>query len=95
VPNCDFEDLKGWKQAIVGAVPPRVVKNVRLDPKFGHDGAFHVRMEWGDSVVLPEGTDGGTVERGEVAVTFLTRLAADDDADTAVAAAGLDQLFAG
>jgi 5'-nucleotidase len=94
VPNCDLDDVKGWRQAAVGAIPPRVVKNVRLDPKFGHERAFHVRMDWGDPVLLPEDTDGGAVERGEVAITYLTRLAADDQADISAAAAALDQLLA-
>jgi len=94
VPNCEFEDVKGWRRAAVGAIPPRVVKNVRLDPKIGHESAFHVRMEWGDAVVLPEDTDGGIVERGEVAITYLTPLAADDEADISAAAVALDRLFA-
>jgi 5'-nucleotidase len=93
VPNCDLEDVKGWRHTTVGAIPPRVVRNVRLDPKIGHEGAFHVRMDWGDPVALPENTDGGAVERGEVAISYLTRLADDEHADISAAAGALDRLF--
>jgi 5'/3'-nucleotidase len=92
VPNCELADIRGWRHAAVGAVPPRTVTQVRLDPKIGHEGSFHVRMQWGDPVVLPEHTDGGAVGRGEVAVTYLTALAADEAADTS-AASVLDGLF--
>lgn len=92
VPNCALDDVVGWRYALVGAIPPRVVKEVRLEPKLGHEGAFHVRMDWGDPVVLPPETDGGAVERGEVAVTYLTALAADDVSGPLPAA--LDRLLA-
>jgi hypothetical protein len=52
---------------------------VTLDPKQGHEGSYYVRMSWGDEVQLPAETDGGAVERGEVAVTFLSRLVEDHD----------------
>ena len=77
VPNCNLDAIKAWRRAEVGAIPPRVVKDVRLEPKIGHPGAFHVRMDWGDAVVLPADTDGGAVERDEVALTYLTGLTAD------------------
>jgi 5'-nucleotidase len=73
VPNVDVADLKGWRIADVGSVPPRIVDGAVLEPKVGHDGAFYVRMTWGDAMVLPPETDGGTIERGEVAVTYLSR----------------------
>jgi 5'-nucleotidase len=74
VPNLPVADLAGWRHATVGRVPPRVVAEARLEPKVGHPGSFRVAMEWGDEVSLPEGTDGGTVERGEVSVSVLTAL---------------------
>ncbi|MHB8661516.1 MAG: 5'/3'-nucleotidase SurE [Acidimicrobiales bacterium] len=94
VPNCDLDAVVGWRHASVGAIPPRVVRQVRLEPKLGHEGAFHVRMDWGDAVVLPPETDGGAVECGEVAITYLTGLTATDPIDTLVPAA-LDRLLAG
>jgi 5'-nucleotidase len=93
VPNCDLDQVKGWRQASVGAIPPRVVKKVRLDPKIGHEGAFHVRMDWGDPVLLPEDTDGGAVERNEIAITYLSALAADLHADISAPALALDRLL--
>jgi 5'-nucleotidase len=94
VPYCELDEVKGWRQASVGAIPPRVVKHVRLEPKIGHQGAFNVRMDWGDPVVLPEDTDGGAVERNEIAMTYLTRLAADEDADVRMTGAALGRLLA-
>ena len=94
VPNVDLDGVKGWRYATVGRVPPRTVKEVRLVPKQGHEGAFHVQMVWGDTVVLPPETDGGAVERDEIAVTFLSALAADHDSSHAEAAAqALDDLL--
>lgn len=93
VPNCELAQVAGWRRAKVGAIPPRVVKKVRLDPKIGHDGAFHVRMDWGDPVLLPEDTDGGAVERNQIAITYLSALAAEQDADISAAAAALDHLL--
>jgi 5'-nucleotidase len=74
VPNLPVADLAGWRHTTVGRVPPRVVSEARLEPKVGHPGSFRVAMEWGDEVSLPEGTDGGTVERDEVSVSVLTAL---------------------
>jgi hypothetical protein len=62
-----------------------------LDDKIGHPGSFHVRMEWGEPVVLPDESDGGAVERGEVAITYLTPIGAELRTDERVTAA-LDRL---
>jgi broad specificity polyphosphatase/5'/3'-nucleotidase SurE len=93
VPNCDLAEVKGWRDATVGAIPPRTVKQVRLDPKAGHPGSFHVRMDWGDPVELPPETDGGAVERNEVAISYLTALAADESVDRSVATEALERLM--
>ncbi len=79
VPNLDVDEIVGWRRAEVGTIPPRVMDAVTLDPKQGHEGSYYVRMSWGDEVQLPAETDGGAVERGEVAVTFLSRLVEDHD----------------
>ena len=92
VPNLPLGDLKGWRQATVGRVPPRAVQDVVLTPKQGHEGAFHVRMVWGDPVVLPPETDGGAVERGEIAVTYLSEVRATEVADTDEIDAALDRV---
>jgi 5'-nucleotidase len=93
VPNVELAELRGWYEAEVGAVPPRVVDGAVLEPKLGHDGSFYVRMTWGDAMLLPDETDGGVVERGEVAITYLTRLQAQPMASSV--AKGLSELLAG
>jgi 5'-nucleotidase len=93
VPNCDLDQVKGWRRAEVGTIPPRVVSTLQLNPKIGHAGAFQVRMNWGDPVVLPAETDGGAVGRDEVAITYLTALTADQHVDGSAAAAALDRLL--
>lgn len=74
VPNRDLADIKGWKHARVGHEPPRRMSRAVLEPKLGHEGSFHVRMQWGDAVALPEDTDGGLVESDYVAVSYLSAL---------------------
>lgn len=77
VPNVALSDVAGWRHAEIGTVPPRSMSTATLSPKAGHDDTFLVEMEWGDPVVLPEETDGGTVEREYVAVSNLSRFAHD------------------
>ncbi|GAC1316016.1 MAG: 5'/3'-nucleotidase SurE [Acidimicrobiales bacterium] len=92
VPNLTTAEVKGWRYTTVGRVPPRTLKEVALVPKQGHDGAFHVRMVWGDEVVLPPETDGGAVARDEIAVSFLSAIQAEDSDHDAVTRA-LDERF--
>ena len=94
VPNVDLEDVRGWRHARVGREPPRKVASATLEPKVGHDGAFHVRMAWGDALELPPDTDGGIVENGYVAVTYLTRLQNDFRPDMVGAEATMGHLLA-
>ena len=47
VPNLPLAELKGWRQAEVGTVPPRALSTARLEPKEGHSGSFRVIMEYG------------------------------------------------
>jgi 5'-nucleotidase len=102
VPNLPLELVEGWERTSVGRVPPRIISEARLEPQEGRTGAFKVVMEWGDAVALPEGTDGGAVERNRVSLTLLGHLS---DVDTEVdrgpelavypaVAAALDALFA-
>jgi 5'-nucleotidase len=74
VPNLTVSDMAGWRHTTVGRIPPRVIADASLEPKVGHPGSFRVAMKWGDAVSLPEGTDGGAVERDEVSVTLLGTL---------------------
>ena len=70
VPNLPIAEMAGWQHTRVGRIPPRVISEARLEPKVGHPGSFRVAMKWGDAVSLPDGTDGGAIERGLVSVTF-------------------------
>ena len=77
VPNRPLDELKGWRRTEVALLPPRTLASAQMVPMVGHDGAFEVRMEWGDPIVLPEDTDSGAVEAGYVAITALSRLLDD------------------
>ena len=44
-----------------------------LEPRPGHEGVFRIALSWGDPIELPENEDGGAVERGFVALTWLSR----------------------
>jgi 5'-nucleotidase len=79
VPNLALGDVAGWERTSIGRIPPRVISEAGLEAKVGHPGTFKVVMRWGDAVSLPEGTDGGAIERGRVSVTFVGQLA---DVDT-------------
>ena len=52
-----------------------------------------MNMAWGDTVLLDPETDGGIVERGEVAVTYLTRLVHQDRDDIPGVTAALGTLL--
>jgi 5'-nucleotidase len=103
VPNLAVADMAGWCLTSVGRIPPRVIADASLEPKVGHPGSFRVAMKWGDAVSLPEGTDGGAIERNQVSVTLLGALSdshteRDIGAITsaeAVIGQALDSLFAG
>ena len=102
VPNLNVKEMAGWQWATVGRILPRVISEATLEPKVGHPGTYQVTVKLGDVVPLPEGTDGGIVEREKVAVTLLTQLAAaEKDPDLSseqacepVVRRALDGLFA-
>ncbi len=73
VPNVALGDLKGWRYSQVGSTVPRSMRTAALEPRPGHDGSFWVKMVYGDQVKLPFEEDGGTVEAGYVALSWLTR----------------------
>jgi 5'-nucleotidase len=102
VPNLAIADIEGWERTAIGRIPPRVIAEAGLEPKIGHPGSYKVVMSWGDAVSLPEGTDGGAIERGRVSVTFLSQLidvdtpvdcSAEDAAQSTIGAA-LDKILA-
>ena len=93
VPNVAFDELVGWRHAAVAMLPPRTVASGRLHPIDGREGAFSVEMVWGDAVELPAHTDSGAVERGVVAVSYLSRLEHEERSDLAAVAERLDRLL--
>ncbi|MEY2430595.1 MAG: 5/3-nucleotidase [Acidimicrobiaceae bacterium] len=92
VPNRRLDELAGWRRTEVALMPPRALAGAELIPKLGHDGAFDVRMEWGDPLLLPADTDSGAVEAGYVAITALCRITDDAAVDLAGIAAALDAM---
>ncbi len=92
VPNRPVAEIKGWRVCEVGTIPPRTMASARLEPKPGHDGTFRVEMAWGDLVSLPPDTDGGAIEEGFVAVTWLSRFTNVDPGPNGLDAA-FDALF--
>ncbi len=93
VPNCAPEELKGWRHADVGTVPPRTVATATLVPREGHTASFQVEMAWGDAQELDPATDGGTVEEGVVAVSYISRFVHDVRADMSAVEKSLDGLL--
>jgi len=93
VPDLPIEEFGTWHFAEVGMVPPRSMAGATLKPIPGHDGAFNVAMDWGETVQLAPETDGGVIENGDVAITYLTRLVHHDRPDLGSIAKSLDELL--
>jgi 5'-nucleotidase len=74
VPNCDVEEIKGWRRTGVGHIVPRAMSSATLEAKEGYTGSYYVRMNYGEPTQMHPETDGGAVENGEVAITYLGRL---------------------
>jgi 5'-nucleotidase len=92
VPNLELADIAGWQLTEVGAEPPRSMAVGRLVPTDDSE-TFGVQLTWGDPVDLPAGTDGGAVERDLVAVTYLSRITAEERSDLAKPEAALASLL--
>jgi 5'-nucleotidase len=73
VPNCAVADMKGWRRTEIGHIVPVAMATADLEAKEGHEGAFYVRMNYGAQAQMPGDTDGGAVENGEVAITYVSR----------------------
>lgn len=93
VPNLPVDQMKGWRHTEIGTLPPRAMASAELEPIAGHERAYQVRMSWGEEVPLPEGTDGGTVERDEVSITYLSRILPEPRHDLAATDAALHTLL--
>lgn len=93
VPNVEIDELLGWRRTDLAVQPGRTSKPITLEPKIGHENSFHVRMDWGDPVELPENTDAGAVQRGYVSLTWLSRITPMDPGGDHHAELGMDRLF--
>jgi 5'-nucleotidase len=93
VPNVGIEEITAWRHAEVGTTPPRSVASATLVQREGYEETYKVRMEWGDPVELPVETDGGSVEAGEVAVSYLSRIVHDPGAPIPGVGDALDALI--
>lgn len=76
VPNVDLHEIKGFRWTEVAAGPPRSIASAVLEPKLGHESAFHVKMDWGSEKNLVPGTDTATVMDDFVSLTWLSRIVA-------------------
>ncbi|MDA3038021.1 MAG: hypothetical protein O3C27_00595 [Actinomycetota bacterium] len=76
VPNIDLAEIKGFKWTEIAAGPPRSIATAVLEPKLGHESAFHVKMDWGSEKNLVPGTDTATVMDDYVSLTWLSRIVA-------------------
>lgn len=74
VPNVDLQAVKGWRHSVVGTIPPRTIGRAARHPIIGQEGAYSISMSWGETQELPPETDGGTVERQQVSITYLSPL---------------------
>ena len=91
VPNLPVEEMLGWRWTSVGQSPPRAMSKATLEPRPGHEGAYRVKLEWGDETHQPEGSDTRAVQDGYVSVTWLSRIVALDP--TAAVGNALDGLL--
>lgn len=97
VPDLPLDEIKGWRHAPIGRRPPVTVASAELAPIEGRDGAFSVAMKWGERTgptPTPEvGTDTELIVDGYVAISYLTRLEHDTDAEAVSMSAALDLLL--
>jgi 5'-nucleotidase len=93
VPNLPIDQLAGWRRTEVAVLPPRALASAELVALAGHEGAFEVRMDWGDPIELPDDTDSGALEAGYVAVTALGRVTDDQAVELDGVATALDHLL--
>jgi 5'-nucleotidase len=93
VPNVAIDELSGWQFGTVGRELPRRMARAQLAPLEGHADAFRVEMTWGQAVDLPDGTDGGLIERGVVSVSLLGRIGVEEREDVPGLASALTASF--
>jgi 5'-nucleotidase len=93
VPDVPADELREWHFGHVGRRPPRSMADANLIPIPGHEDAFTVEMAWGAPELLDPETDGGIIERGDVSITYLTRLDHEERDDIVCIPKALDALL--
>ncbi len=78
VPNLPTDEVKGWRHTTVAGRPARSFATATLEPKPGHEGAHKLRLDWGEPDDADPDTDTAVVANGEVSISWLTELRADD-----------------
>ena len=79
VPNLEIDDIKGWVDTEVGTNLIRLISEVSVEPKLGHEGTYHLKMSWGDRLPDPPiETDVGAVSSGYISLSWLSRLSRED-----------------
>ena len=94
VPNVAVHELRGWRRTHLATEAGRSSSQINLEPKLGHENAFHVRMDWGQPLDLPGDTDAGAVQQGLVSVSWLSRILPLDPGVDDHAEQAFEQLFA-
>jgi 5'-nucleotidase len=94
VPNCELDEIRGWRLAEVGLKPPRTMQSGRLVPTDDPD-RFGIETDWGEYTERPAHTDVGAIERGYVTVSYLSRLENEARYDVDAAESALTGLLDG
>jgi len=94
VPNLEMSEIKGWKSTEVDLNLRRPMSKVTLEPKVGHEGAFHLKMNWGDRLSNPPPeSDVGAVSRGYISLSWLSRLQLEEPPSTSSVEGLFDTIF--
>ncbi|MAH18364.1 MAG: 5'/3'-nucleotidase SurE [Acidimicrobiales bacterium] len=95
VPNMDVSEMKGWAQTTVGTDLMRQMTEVDIEPKIGHEGAYHLNLKWGERIT-PSSIDNdvGAVANGYVSISWLSRLISQEPPSGSSVENRLDSIFA-
>jgi 5'-nucleotidase len=94
VPNTAVSEMRGWRRTTPAVLPMRAMTNLELEPKIGHEGAFQVKLSWGEaSRDLPLDSDAGAVAAGYVSLTWLSRITPIDPPAGHDLADAMDAMF--
>ena len=75
VPNLELSEMKGWRETKVGTDLIRQMTQVDIEPKIGHEGTFHLKLQWGERIPPSSIEDDvGAVANGYVSISWLSRL---------------------